>query len=90
MHSIGPEGIVLPKTRDSRYNLHLKREVIGKFLFNMAFENSMEPGYVTEKPFDALMSGICDSKYCTFICFGAFLFWITLYLLNFTLLYGLF
>ena len=56
----------------------------------MAFENSMEPGYVTEKPFDALMSGICDSKYCTFICFGAFLFWITLYLLNFTLLYGLF
>lgn len=59
MHSgTGPEGISLPKTRDTRYNLHLKREVIGKFLFNMAFENSQEPGYVTEKPFDALMSGV--------------------------------
>jgi hypothetical protein len=57
MHSIGPEGIGLPKTRDTRYNLRLKRETIGKFLFNMAFENSLEPGYVTEKPFDALMSG---------------------------------
>jgi hypothetical protein len=58
MHSgTGPEGISLPKTRDTRYNLHLKREVIGKFMFNMAFENSQEPGYVTEKPFDALMSG---------------------------------
>ena len=26
-------------------------------MFNMAFENSIEDGYVTEKPFDALISG---------------------------------
>ena len=38
-------------------NLILKREAISKFMFNMAFENSIEEGYVTEKPFDALMAG---------------------------------
>ena len=26
-------------------------------MFNMAFENSIEKGYVTEKPFDALIAG---------------------------------
>jgi len=26
-------------------------------MFHLAFENSVEPGYVTEKPFDALMAG---------------------------------
>jgi hypothetical protein len=26
-------------------------------MFNFAFENSLEPGYVTEKPFDALIAG---------------------------------
>jgi hypothetical protein len=58
MHSdTGPEGVSLPKTRDTRYNLFLKRKVMGNFLFNLAFENSLEPGYVTEKPFDALVSG---------------------------------
>lgn len=57
MHSEGPEGVSLPKTRDTRYNLNLKRSVVGKFLFNMAFENSIEAGYVTEKPFDALIGG---------------------------------
>jgi hypothetical protein len=58
MHSeTGPEGVSLPKTRDTRYNLYLKRNAIGRFMFNMAFENSLEPGYVTEKPFDALIAG---------------------------------
>jgi hypothetical protein len=57
MHWIGPEGITLPKTRDTRYNLFLKRNAIGHFMFNFAFENSLEPGYVTEKPFDALIAG---------------------------------
>ena len=52
----GPEGITLPKTRDTRYNLLLKRDAISKYMFNMAFENSIEAGYVTEKPFDALVS----------------------------------
>eukprot|EP01031_Cornospumella_fuschlensis_P037806 gene37806-45928_t len=52
-----PEGYGLPKTRDTRYNLHLKKQVIGKYMFHMAFENSIEDGYVTEKPFDALIAG---------------------------------
>lgn len=54
---VGPEGLELPKSRDTRYNLILKREVISNYMFNLAFENSLEPGYVTEKPFDALLSG---------------------------------
>ena len=53
----GPEGISLPKSGDTRYNLLLKRKAIAKYMFNLAFENSIEPGYVTEKPFDALLSG---------------------------------
>ena len=34
-------------------------------MFHMAFENSIETGYVTEKPFDALLSGMrkIDSFY---------------------------
>jgi hypothetical protein len=35
----------------------LKRDAIARFMFNMAFENSIEDGYVTEKPFDALLAG---------------------------------
>eukprot|EP01038_Epipyxis_sp_PR26KG_P009574 gene9574-12897_t len=58
MHTpTGPEGIVLGKTRDSLYNLYLKRLAISNYMFNLAFENSFEPGYVTEKPFDSLISG---------------------------------
>ena len=53
-----PEGINLQKFRqNTRYNLYLKREVINNYAFTMAFENSIEDGYVTEKPFDALMAG---------------------------------
>jgi hypothetical protein len=58
MHSIGPEGISLPTNKEARYDLNIKRRAIGRFMFNMAFENSIEPGYVTEKPYDALLSGI--------------------------------
>lgn len=54
----GPEGIVLPNSRDTRYNLVLKKQVLAKYMFTMAFENSIEPGYVTEKPFDALTAGL--------------------------------
>jgi hypothetical protein len=58
MHTpTGPEGVALPTSKEMRYNLQVKREAIGRFMFNMAFENSLEPGYVTEKPFDALISG---------------------------------
>lgn len=57
MHSIGPEGIQLPNTPEARYNLTIKREIISHFMFYLAFENSIEAGYVTEKPFDGLLSG---------------------------------
>jgi hypothetical protein len=32
-------------------------QVLGRYQFNFAFENSIEDGYVTEKVFDALVSG---------------------------------
>jgi hypothetical protein len=57
MKTLNPEGIYLPKTPDTALNLLIKKDVIAKFMFNMAFENSIEDGYVTEKPFDALMAG---------------------------------
>ncbi len=53
-----PEGIELVSNKDNRYSLQLKREVISKYMFYMAFENSIEPGYVTEKPFDGIFAGI--------------------------------
>jgi hypothetical protein len=63
MHSAtGPEGVALSKSKDTRYSLFLKRQTIGRFLFNFAFENSYEAGYVTEKPFDALIAG--ESRIC--------------------------
>jgi hypothetical protein len=58
MHSIGPEGFSLPNTPEARYNLTIKRDVISNFQFYLAFENSIEPGYVTEKPFDGLLAGM--------------------------------
>ena len=50
-------GISLPTNPEARYDMVVKRQAIGRFMFNMAFENSIEDGYVTEKPFDALISG---------------------------------
>jgi hypothetical protein len=58
MHTnTGPEGVSLTKTRDSHLNLVLKRRAVGRYLFHFAFENSFELGYVTEKPYDALLAG---------------------------------
>jgi hypothetical protein len=57
MRSYNAEGISLPHTPDARYNLDMKRNAIGRYLFHMAFENSLEAGYITEKPFDALIAG---------------------------------
>lgn len=34
-----------------------KLEFLSQFTFNLCFENSQAPGYLTEKPFDALISG---------------------------------
>ena len=38
-------------------SLLLKQRALGKYMFYLAFENSVEPGYVTEKVFDALKAG---------------------------------
>lgn len=35
-----------------------KYDFISDFTFNLCFENSRTPGYLTEKPFDALVSGV--------------------------------
>ena len=61
LKSLSPEGVTLQITNDSEKNLLLKREVIAKYLFNMAFENAQDLGYVTEKPWDALLAG----EYCS-------------------------
>jgi hypothetical protein len=36
----------------------MKRQAISRYLFYLAFENSHERGYVTEKVFDALLAGV--------------------------------
>lgn len=58
MHTeTGPEGVVLRSSRDSYTNLVLKRQTTNNFMFDLSFENTIEEGYVTEKPFDALIAG---------------------------------
>jgi hypothetical protein len=58
MKSPPSNGTILSNIpNNSTLNAINKQIVIGKFLFNLALENSLESGYVTEKPFDALMSG---------------------------------
>jgi hypothetical protein len=57
MHTVNPEGVTLPSNPEARYDMVVKRKAIARFMFNMAFENSIEEGYVTEKPFDALIAG---------------------------------
>jgi hypothetical protein len=68
MRSYGPEGITLPNMRNTGLNLVLKRQTIAKYMFNMAFENSIEQGYVTEKPFDALIAGTVVTHAPTTCC----------------------
>ena len=53
-----PENIQLKSSSNPREQLRLKRETVGHYLFDMAFENSIEDGYVTEKPFDAIYAGV--------------------------------
>ena len=64
-----PAGIVLHHApQNNTLNALYKRTVTSQYMFNLAFENSIEDGYVTEKPFDALMAGtvpiyLGDSKH---------------------------
>ena len=52
-----PQQVPLEETPVTDVNLVLKRAAISRYLFNLAFENAIEPGYVTEKVFDALIAG---------------------------------
>jgi hypothetical protein len=56
--SVGPEGITLGVGSSALENLQLKQRAISHYLFHLAFENTYEPGYVTEKVFDALIAGV--------------------------------
>ena len=54
--SVGPEGVTLSVSSNATENLILKRSAISNYLFYLAFENTIEPGYVTEKVYDALLA----------------------------------
>eukprot|EP01041_Mallomonas_annulata_P009440 gene9441-19612_t len=66
----GTERIYLPPLgNDDEENLRIKRRIIAKYMFHMAFENAIEPGYVTEKVFDSLLAGtvpvyLGDATHC--------------------------
>lgn len=53
-----PEGIVLGAGRTDLESLLLKQAAISRYMFYLAFENTFERGYVTEKVFDALIAGV--------------------------------
>ena len=53
-----PEGIVLKSGRSEQQNLLYKQQAISHYMFYLAFENTYERGYVTEKVFDALIAGV--------------------------------
>jgi hypothetical protein len=59
LHSSTPEAIAnkLDMKNDVGIDSFNKRTAISKYMFHVAFENQQEPGYVTEKPFDALYAG---------------------------------
>ena len=65
MHSIGEGGVNMSSIalgRDADYDV--KKLAISKYLFHLAFENTIEAGYVTEKPSHALIAGnTCFLRY---------------------------
>lgn len=58
MQSIDKRHVLKPRTNDTYQDLIHKRKAISNYLFYLAFENQIEPWYVTEKVFDALYAGI--------------------------------
>ena len=57
--SASSSGVFLKKLdpQNSTFNILHKRHIEGQYMFNLAFENSLEEGYVTEKAFDSLLAG---------------------------------
>jgi len=54
----GPEGITLSFGKTPAESLRMKQGAISHYMFYLAFENTIEPGYVTEKVFDAIIAGV--------------------------------
>lgn len=52
-----PEGINLSTGNTALESLQLKQASLSRYMFYLAFENTNEPGYVTEKVFDAFIAG---------------------------------
>ena len=60
----GPEKPVsLGVGRTAKETLEMKREAISQYMFYLAFENTYERGYVTEKVFDALIAGVVPVRW---------------------------
>lgn len=51
------EGVLLTTGKTEQESLQLKRQALSRYKFYLAFENTNERGYVTEKIFDALLAG---------------------------------
>jgi hypothetical protein len=52
------DTVALKHGKTALDTLLLKQQAISHYLFYMAFENTIEPGYVTEKVMDALIAGV--------------------------------
>jgi hypothetical protein len=57
MRNENPDGITIGKSSNPHLHSSRKRATIARYMFYLAFENTLLPGYVTEKPFDALIAG---------------------------------
>lgn len=57
MKTIRKDSTVLTFGKTAKETLYLKQKAISRYLFYLAFENTNEPGYITEKVLDALVAG---------------------------------
>lgn len=57
------DSAVLTFGKTAQETLYLKQKAISHYLFYLAFENTNEPGYITEKVLDALIAGTVPVYY---------------------------
>ena len=56
-YSLDKKPVTIPHGTTTLDNIRYKQETLSNYLFYLAFENTNEPGYITEKVFDALIAG---------------------------------